>query len=84
MDYTLCKVFFPLMAIRGMALDDYCTLCNAYPETLSHALGDCTWVRGAWNNLGINDTWNFFQHNVHRWIESNICNGSESNEVGEY
>ncbi|KAG5055789.1 hypothetical protein JHK85_008299 [Glycine max] len=49
-----------------MALDDYCTLCNAYPETLSHALGDCTWVRGAWNNLGINDTWNFFQHNVHR------------------
>ncbi|KAH1071006.1 hypothetical protein GYH30_007855 [Glycine max] len=66
MDYTLCKVFFPLMAIRGMALDDYCTLCNAYPETLSHALGDCTWVRGAWNNLGINDTWNFFQHNVHR------------------
>ncbi|KAK7823380.1 putative ribonuclease h protein [Quercus suber] len=40
-----------LLAKRGMNISPICPMCNAAPETISHALRDCPKVQSFWNSF---------------------------------
>lgn len=42
-----------VLSIRIQTVSSECQLCKAHPETVRHALFDCTFVRGCWASSGL-------------------------------
>ena len=40
---------------RGVCVEDLCPICQEAPESVFHALRDCSWVKLMWSKLGITE-----------------------------
>ena len=52
--WQCCHQIIPvraLLAERGMNISPICPMCNAAPETISHALRDCSKAQSFWNSF---------------------------------
>lgn len=64
---------------RGIAPNDLCPRCQAYPETLMHMLRDCEYVHDIWSkNINHDHCSKFFSLGLYAWMEWNLS----QNDIG--
>ena len=56
---------------RHLSESDRCPLCQGEVETILHRLRDCEIAKATGNRLGVLSTINFFEGNLHIWLEKN-------------
>ena len=57
-------------------VDELCPICQREPESITHAIRDCAWVKAVWIQLGVSiSNQAFWTSNLQEWI---ILNGKTS------
>ena len=57
---------------RGVVNDEMCPVCQREPESILHALRDCSSVKAVWHYLGIQATnRKFWNANLQEWLNAN-------------
>ena len=60
------------LAKRGIVGEERCPICQREPETILHALRDCTRAKQAWIQLGVKETsGDFWLSNLQEWLQIN-------------
>ncbi|KAK9984436.1 hypothetical protein SO802_033961 [Lithocarpus litseifolius] len=72
-----------LLAERGMNISPICPMCNAAPETISHALRDCPKAQFFWNSFSpLVSTSNFYGTQFLDWLRIN-CRSMQHCDVAD-